>query len=82
MNFSRPQRLVTLVDFLPKSFLRDHQDRDPEVIACHAINAIKEGSILSRSLEEERVLKDHRGSMWRIYYHFLKRPKSSLLMHC
>lgn len=58
MNFSRPQRLVTLADFLPKSFLCDHQDEDPEVVACHAINTTEEEIIPPRSLEGEGVSKD------------------------
>ena len=58
MDFSQPQRLVTLADFLPKSFLCDHQDEDPEVVACHTINTTEEERILPRSLEEKEVSKN------------------------
>ncbi|KAA0062670.1 ty3-gypsy retrotransposon protein [Cucumis melo var. makuwa] len=57
-DFPRPQRLVTLADFFPTRFLCDHQDKNPGVVACHAINATEEESIPLRSLEEERVSKD------------------------
>ncbi|TYJ98304.1 ty3-gypsy retrotransposon protein [Cucumis melo var. makuwa] len=57
-DFPRPQRLVTLVDFFPTRFLCDHQDENPRVVACHAINAMEEESIPLRSLEEEEVSKD------------------------
>ncbi|KAA0041946.1 uncharacterized protein E5676_scaffold306G001570 [Cucumis melo var. makuwa] len=39
-------------------FLCDHQDENPGVVACHAINAIEEESIPLRSLKEEGVSKD------------------------
>ncbi|KAA0038070.1 uncharacterized protein E5676_scaffold237G001190 [Cucumis melo var. makuwa] len=57
-DFPRPQCLVTLVDFFPTRLLYDHQNENLEVVECHAINAIEEESILSRSLEEEGVSKD------------------------
>ncbi|KAA0063066.1 uncharacterized protein E6C27_scaffold468G001830 [Cucumis melo var. makuwa] len=57
-DFPRPQRLVTLVDFFPTRFFCDHQDENPGVVACHAINATEEESIPLRSLEEEGVSKD------------------------
>ncbi|KAA0056790.1 ty3-gypsy retrotransposon protein [Cucumis melo var. makuwa] len=57
-DFSRPQRLVTLADFFPTRFLCDHQDENPRVVACHAINATEEESIPLRLLEEEEVSKD------------------------
>ncbi|TYK15313.1 uncharacterized protein E5676_scaffold1706G00210 [Cucumis melo var. makuwa] len=57
-DFLRPQRLVTLADFFPTRFLCDHQDENPGVVACHAINATEEESIPLRSLEEEGVSKD------------------------
>ncbi|TYK29266.1 retrotransposon gag protein [Cucumis melo var. makuwa] len=57
-DFPRPQSLVTLADFFPTRFLCDHQDENPEVVECHAINATKEESIPPRSLEEEGVSKD------------------------
>ncbi|KAA0066578.1 ty3-gypsy retrotransposon protein [Cucumis melo var. makuwa] len=57
-DFLRPQRLVTLADFFPTRFLCDHQDENPGVVACHAINSTEEESILLRSLEEEGVSKD------------------------
>ncbi|KAA0051508.1 ty3-gypsy retrotransposon protein [Cucumis melo var. makuwa] len=56
-DFPRTQRLVTLADFFPTRFLCDHQDENPGVVACHAINATKEESISLRSLEEEGVSK-------------------------
>ncbi|KAA0054506.1 retrotransposon gag protein [Cucumis melo var. makuwa] len=52
-DFPRPQRLVTLADFFRTRFLCDHQDENLEVVACHAINAVEEESIPSRSLEED-----------------------------
>ncbi|KAA0054591.1 gypsy-like retrotransposase [Cucumis melo var. makuwa] len=57
-DFPRTQRLVTLADFFLTRFLGDHQDENPGVVACHAINATKEESIPLRSLEEEGVSKD------------------------
>ena len=57
-DFPRPQRLVTLADFFPTRFLCDHQDENPGVVACHAINAMEEESIPLRSLEEEEVSKN------------------------
>ncbi|KAA0032810.1 uncharacterized protein E5676_scaffold575G00350 [Cucumis melo var. makuwa] len=57
-DFPRTQRLVTLADFFPTRFLGDHQDENPGVIACHAINATEEESIPLRSLKEEEVSKD------------------------
>ncbi|KAA0046770.1 ty3-gypsy retrotransposon protein [Cucumis melo var. makuwa] len=57
-DFPRPQGLVTLANFFPTRFLCDHQDENPKVVACHAINATEEESIPPRSLEEEGVLKD------------------------
>ncbi|KAA0056780.1 ty3-gypsy retrotransposon protein [Cucumis melo var. makuwa] len=57
-DFPRTQRLVTLANFFPTRFLCDHQDENPEVVACHAIDAIEEESIPLRSLEEEGVSKD------------------------
>ncbi|KAA0033768.1 uncharacterized protein E5676_scaffold1428G00900 [Cucumis melo var. makuwa] len=57
-NFPRPQCLVTLADFFPTRFLCDHQDENPGVVACLAINATEEESIPLRSLEEEGVSKD------------------------
>ncbi|KAA0036540.1 uncharacterized protein E6C27_scaffold191G00420 [Cucumis melo var. makuwa] len=57
-DFPRTQRLVTLADFFPTRFLSDHQDENPEVVACHAINATDEESIPLRSLEVEGVSKD------------------------
>ncbi|KAA0035943.1 ty3-gypsy retrotransposon protein [Cucumis melo var. makuwa] len=57
-DFPRTQRLVTLADFFPTRFLGDHQDENPGVVACHAINATEEESIPLRSLEEEEVSKD------------------------
>ncbi|KAA0051503.1 retrotransposon gag protein [Cucumis melo var. makuwa] len=57
-DFPRTQRLVTLADFFPTRFLCDHQDENPGVVACHAINATEEESIPLRSLEEEGVSKD------------------------
>ncbi|KAA0033245.1 uncharacterized protein E5676_scaffold9G00020 [Cucumis melo var. makuwa] len=57
-DFPRTQRLVTLADFFPTRFLGDHQDENPGVVACHAINATDEKSIPLRSLEEEGVSKD------------------------
>ncbi|KAA0031665.1 ty3-gypsy retrotransposon protein [Cucumis melo var. makuwa] len=56
-DFPRPQRLVTLADFFPTRFLCDHQDENPGVVACHAINVMEEESIPLRSLEEEEVSK-------------------------
>ncbi|KAA0051157.1 uncharacterized protein E5676_scaffold863G001200 [Cucumis melo var. makuwa] len=57
-DFPRPQRLVTLADFFTTRFLCDHQDENPKVVACHAINATEEESIPLRSLKEEGVSKD------------------------
>ncbi|KAA0035662.1 ty3-gypsy retrotransposon protein [Cucumis melo var. makuwa] len=57
-DFPRPQRLVTLADFFLTRFLCDHQDENPGVVACHAINAMEEESIPTRSLEEEGVSKE------------------------
>ncbi|KAA0054153.1 ty3-gypsy retrotransposon protein [Cucumis melo var. makuwa] len=56
-DFPRTQRLVTLADFFPTRFLGDHQDENPGVVACHAINTTEEESIPLRSLEEEGVSK-------------------------
>ncbi|KAA0032751.1 ty3-gypsy retrotransposon protein [Cucumis melo var. makuwa] len=56
-DFPRTQCLVTLADFFPTRFLCDHQDENPGVVACRAINATKEESIPLRLLEEE-VSKD------------------------
>ncbi|KAA0065857.1 retrotransposon gag protein [Cucumis melo var. makuwa] len=41
-----------------RKFLCGHQDENPGVVACHAINATEEESIPLRSLEEEGVSKD------------------------
>ncbi|TYK02858.1 ty3-gypsy retrotransposon protein [Cucumis melo var. makuwa] len=41
-DFPRTQRLVTLADFFPTRFLGDHQNENPGVVACHAINATEE----------------------------------------
>ncbi|KAA0032587.1 ty3-gypsy retrotransposon protein [Cucumis melo var. makuwa] len=41
-----------------RKFLGDHQDENPGVVACHAINATEEESIPLKSLEEEGVSKD------------------------
>ncbi|KAA0026262.1 ty3-gypsy retrotransposon protein [Cucumis melo var. makuwa] len=57
-DFPQPQRLVILANFFPTRFLRDHQDENPRVVACHAINATKKESIPPRSLEEKGVSKD------------------------
>ncbi|KAA0057705.1 retrotransposon gag protein [Cucumis melo var. makuwa] len=57
-DFPRTQRLVILADFFPTRFLCDHQDENPGIVACHAINTTKEKSIPLRSLEEEGVSKD------------------------
>ncbi|KAA0039557.1 uncharacterized protein E5676_scaffold775G00710 [Cucumis melo var. makuwa] len=57
-DFPQTQRLVTLADFFPTRFLGDHQDENPRVVECHAINAIEEENIPLRSLEEEGVSKD------------------------
>ncbi|KAA0067092.1 ty3-gypsy retrotransposon protein [Cucumis melo var. makuwa] len=47
-DFSRPQCLITLADFFPTRFLCDHQDENPEVVVCHAINEMEEESIPPR----------------------------------
>ncbi|KAA0051454.1 ty3-gypsy retrotransposon protein [Cucumis melo var. makuwa] len=60
-DFRRTQRLVTLADFFPTRFLCDHQNENPGVVACHAINATEEESIL-RSLEEEECQKTYRAA--------------------
>ncbi|KAA0025351.1 gypsy-like retrotransposase [Cucumis melo var. makuwa] len=57
-DFPRPQRLVTLADFFLTRFLCDHQDENPEVMTCHAINATEEESTPPRSLEEVEESKD------------------------
>ncbi|KAA0065805.1 ty3-gypsy retrotransposon protein [Cucumis melo var. makuwa] len=57
-DFPRTQCLVTLANFFPTRFLGDHQEENPGVVACHAINANEEESIPLRSLEEEGVSKD------------------------
>ncbi|KAA0065960.1 gypsy-like retrotransposase [Cucumis melo var. makuwa] len=57
-DFSRPQHLVTLAVFFPTGFRWDHQDENPYVIACYAINAMEEESIPPKSLGEKRVSKD------------------------
>ncbi|TYK16284.1 uncharacterized protein E5676_scaffold21G00550 [Cucumis melo var. makuwa] len=41
-----------------RKFFCDHEDENPGVVACHAINATEEESIPLRSLEEEGVSKD------------------------
>lgn len=40
-NLLQPQRLVTSLEFLPRSFLDDHQKKVLEVTACHVVSIVE-----------------------------------------
>ena len=81
MNFSRPQRLVTLTNFPSKSFFCDYQDEHPEVVACHAINTMEEERISPRLLEEQGVSKDQSRFNVEDLLSFPQEAKTILLMY-
>ncbi|KAA0051649.1 hypothetical protein E5676_scaffold234G00650 [Cucumis melo var. makuwa] len=40
-DFLRPQRLITLTEFIPRNFLDDHREEVLEVIACHVVSIVE-----------------------------------------